>query len=175
MAMGWMRAGVWGLCLAIAGCDPAADDGPRLPEVDAVQGGAPGCEGVALPDGIALESWGGAALDLEDGRMELMFSEEYDHETLCVEMSAEACVDGFYVPRNLTVTMDAIATSETVVDARATWFEGDCEMGGIDDGASSTTVEVTAVTDTCIAGRVEMVEAPHAATGEQFVFAIPRC
>lgn len=175
--MAWIRRGVLGVALGVvvSACDPAEDGAAPVIEADAAAGGAVGCEGVALPEGDALDAWAGAVLDVPEGGTRLLFSQGGDHGALCSAMHADLCTETSALPANLEIDLAGAIALGTTIATDARWIEGDCECCTAELAAETASVDVTLVTDTCVAGRVELTGGGESATGSTFTFAIPRC
>jgi hypothetical protein len=130
-----------------------------------------GCEGIEPPLADTTRARG---IVVEAERFVLSFANVNDPAILCEEADVYSCnCESWQSTVRLTVTgalaVGPVSPKSVEVDAAA----GDCFVAANSDG-SVMDMEITEITETCVAGRVN-VFSDFAETGDEFGFVLPRC
>lgn len=125
------------------------------------------CESLR-PEGPVLDGYGATVRGTV-----LRFDDAQTGEDLCAPGEPGTC-DGDHLSSNLDVALARMPTAGDVhEDVEATLLDGDCDCcTSLQSGTA--TVELTAVTDECVAGVVTLVDS-FGFAADTFAFAAPRC
>jgi len=130
-----------------------------------------GCEGIEPPLADTAFARG---IVVEADRFVVSFSDVNDPAILCEEADVYSCnCESWGTTVRLTVA-GALAqgpVAPETVEVRAAG--GDCFFAAMSDG-SVMDMEITEITETCVAGRVNVFH-DFAETGDEFGFLLPRC